>query len=43
MSEALARHEAEVMRVGELRKLQELDFNAQVKMQEEIRNAEMEQ
>ena len=31
------------MRVGELRKLQELDFNQQVKMQDEIVNAEKEQ
>ena len=43
MSEALARHEAELMRVGELRKLQEQDFQAQIKMQEEIVKAEREQ
>ena len=36
MSEALARHEAEVMRVGQLRKLQEQDFKAQIEMQKEI-------
>ena len=43
MSEALARHEAEVMKVGALRKIQEQDFRAQVKMQEEIARAEQEQ
>ena len=43
MGEALARHEQSLMRVGELRKLQELDFNQQVKMQDEIVNAEKEQ
>ena len=32
MSEALARHEAELMKVGQLRKLQEQDFRAQIEM-----------
>ena len=43
MSEALARHEAELLRVAELRKIQEKDFKAQVEMQEEIVRAEKEQ
>ena len=43
MSEALARHEAELMRVAELRKLQEQDFKNQVEMQDEIVRAEKEQ
>ena len=43
MGEALARHEQALMRVGELRKLQEQDFKQQIKMQDEIVNAEKEQ
>ena len=43
MSEALARHEAELMRIGELRKLQQKDFHEQVRMQEQIVKAEKEQ
>ena len=42
MSEALARHEAEVLRVGELRKLQEGDWNKQIIVQKEIVAAEKE-
>ena len=43
MGEALARHEQALLRVGQLKKLQEKDFNQQIKMQEEIVNAEREQ
>ena len=43
MSEALARHEAELMKVGQLRKLQEQDFRAQIEMQEKIRQSEKDQ
>ena len=43
MSEALARHEEELIRVGELRKLQEMDFRQQLQMQEDIAKAEKEQ
>ena len=42
MSEALARHEQELMRIGELKKLQENDFKQQVQMQAEIAKAEKE-
>lgn len=42
MGEALARHEESLMRVQELRKLQEKDFRQQIRMQEEIANAEKE-
>ena len=42
MGEALARHENELVRVGELRKLQEMDFRQQLLMQEEIDKAEKE-
>jgi shikimate kinase len=43
MSEALARHENELLRVGELRKLQENDFRQQLVMQVEIDKAVKEQ
>lgn len=43
MSEALARHEQELYRIEELKKLQEHDFRQQVLMQEEIKKAEKEQ
>jgi len=43
MSEALARHEQELQKVSELRKLQEQDFRKQIKLQEEILRAEQEQ
>ena len=43
MGEALARHEEELMRVNELKKLQEQDFHSQIKMQGEIIAAEKEQ
>lgn len=43
MSEALARHEAELLKVGQLRKLQEQDFRAQIEMQEKIRQSEKDQ
>ena len=39
----MARHEEGLMRVGQLKKLQEQDFNQQVKLQTEIVNAEKEQ
>ena len=38
----MARHEAELIKVGELKKLQEQDFHKQIKMQEEIVTAEKE-
>ena len=40
MSEALARHEQELQKVSDLRKLQEQDFRKQIKLQEEIVQAE---
>ena len=40
MSEALARHEKELQKVSDLRKLQEQDFRKQIKLQEEIVQAE---
>lgn len=40
MSEALARHEQELQKVSDLRKLQEQDFYKQIKLQEEIVQAE---
>ena len=43
MSDALARHEAELMKVGQLRKIQEQDFRAQVEMQEQIKKSDKEQ
>ena len=43
MTEALARHEQELMRVGQLRKLQAQDFKQQIAIQEEIVAAERDQ
>ena len=42
MSEALARHEAELQKVSDLRKLQEKDFRRQIEVQAEIVAAEKE-
>ena len=43
MSEALQRHEQDLLRMKQLRKIQENDFKEQIKMQEEIVKAEQEQ
>lgn len=43
MSEALLRHEADLVRVQQLKKLQERDFKEQIKMQDDIVKAEREQ
>ena len=43
MGEALARHEAELLRVGALKRLQEDDFRAQIRMQEDVVRAEQDQ
>lgn len=43
MSEALKRHEQELLKVAELKKIQEQDFRRQIKMQDDVEKLESEQ